>query len=120
MSLDGNLTLQILRKAEREGYGILSQTWRVLLSFRFFSSSTHQLSGDILLCSYDANMAIGLVRAAERARSPAILQLFPVTLEHGKGPFLRFCLDVLVFTAPVFSLRNADDLSSVHTKHRFL
>ncbi|KJA15911.1 hypothetical protein HYPSUDRAFT_333762 [Hypholoma sublateritium FD-334 SS-4] len=70
MSLNGNLTLQILHKAEREGYGILSQT------------------------CYDANMAIGLVRAAERARSPAVLQLFPVTLEHGKGPFLRFCLDV--------------------------
>ena len=74
----------------------------------------------IPLCSYDAKRAIGLVRAAERARSPAIRQLFPVTLEHGKGPFLRFCLDVLVFTEPVFSLRNADDLSSVHTKHRFL
>ncbi|PPQ68903.1 hypothetical protein CVT26_001840 [Gymnopilus dilepis] len=70
MSLEGNLTLQILAKAEQEGYGILAQT------------------------CYDTNMAIGLVRAAERARSPAILQLFPVTLAYGGGPFLKFCLGV--------------------------
>lgn len=109
MSLDGNLTLQILHKAERDGYGILSQTWRVALLSRFFSPSEHQLSGDISLSySYDANMAIGLVRAAERARSPAVLQLFPVTLEYGKGPFLRFCLDVFVSSAAVRPLRSAD------------
>lgn len=69
MSLENNLTLQILNKAEKEGYGILAQT------------------------CYDAHSVIGLVRAAERTRSPAILQLFPVTLAYGKGPFLRFCLD---------------------------
>lgn len=39
-------------------------------------------------------MAVGLVRAAERSRSPAILQLFPVTLAYGKGPFLRYCLEL--------------------------
>ncbi|KAF9467684.1 ketose-bisphosphate aldolase [Collybia nuda] len=66
----GNRSLDILHKAERGGYGILSQT------------------------CYDTQMAIGLVRAAEHARSPAILQLFPVTLAYGKGPFLQFCLDV--------------------------
>ncbi|KAI0317732.1 aldolase [Amylostereum chailletii] len=68
-SLKGNLTLEILLKAEREGYGILAQT------------------------CYDANQVIALVRAAERSRSPAILQLFPVTLAYGGGPFLKFCLD---------------------------
>jgi hypothetical protein len=31
-------------------------------------------------CSYDATAAIGLVRAAEKSKSPAILQLFPVTM----------------------------------------
>lgn len=41
-------------------------------------------------------MVIGFVQAAERARSPAILQLFPVTLAYGKGPFLQFCLNALV------------------------
>jgi hypothetical protein len=46
--------------------------------------------------SYDASSAIALVRAAERAKSPAILQLFPITLAYGKGPFLQFCLDVQV------------------------
>ncbi|KAF9483706.1 aldolase [Pholiota conissans] len=69
MSSENNLTLQILEKAERNGYGILAQ------------------------CCYDANMVIGLVQAAERARSPAILQLFPITLAYGKGPFLQFCLN---------------------------
>ncbi|KAH8110032.1 aldolase [Phellopilus nigrolimitatus] len=70
MSLANNLTLSILRKAEKQGYGILAQT------------------------CYDAHSAIGLVRAAERKKSPAILQLFPVTLAYGKGPFLQFCLNV--------------------------
>ncbi|OBZ71692.1 putative fructose-bisphosphate aldolase [Grifola frondosa] len=42
---------------------------------------------------YDANCVIGLVRAAERCRSPAIIQMFPVTLAYGKGPFLQFCLN---------------------------
>ncbi|GBE87003.1 ketose-bisphosphate aldolase [Sparassis latifolia] len=65
----GNRTLNILRKAEGEGYGILTQT------------------------CYDANCVLGLVRAAERRRSPAIVNLFPVTLAFGKGPFLQFCLN---------------------------
>jgi len=47
-----------------------------------------------IIFSYDTQMAIALVRAAERSRSPAILQLFPITLAYGKGPFLRFCLDL--------------------------
>ncbi|KAI0351448.1 aldolase [Trametes cingulata] len=69
MSLENNRTLSILRKAETEGYGILAQT------------------------CYDANCVIGLVRAAERCRSPAIIQMFPVTLAFGKGPWLQFCLN---------------------------
>lgn len=32
--------------------------------------------------SYDALAAIALVRAAEKAKSPAILQLFPVTMRE--------------------------------------
>ncbi|KAK0473573.1 aldolase [Armillaria novae-zelandiae] len=68
-SFKGNRTLEILLKAEQEGYGILAQT------------------------CYDAHSVIGLVRAAERSKSPAILQLFPVTLAYGKGPFLQFCLN---------------------------
>ncbi|KAF9267218.1 aldolase [Marasmius fiardii PR-910] len=67
--LEGNRTLDILSKAEKGGYGILAQT------------------------CYDAHSVIGLVRAAERLRSPALLQLFPVTLAYGKGPFLQFCLN---------------------------
>lgn len=43
---------------------------------------------------YDWGMARGLVRSAERNNSPAILQLFPVTLKYGQGPFLQYCLDL--------------------------
>ena len=43
--------------------------------------------------SYDAHCVIALVRAAEAAKSPAIIQLFPITLAYGKGPFLQFCLN---------------------------
>jgi fructose-bisphosphate aldolase class II len=44
-------------------------------------------------------MVIGLVRAAERMKSPAILQLFPLTLEYGgaNGEFLQFCVEQWVF-----------------------
>jgi len=86
--LQGNRTLEILEKAEREGYGILAQTWWVVLSPTF----EHKLI--YISLSYDAQMAVGLVRAAERSRSPAILQLFPVTLAYGKGLFLRYCLEL--------------------------
>jgi hypothetical protein len=44
--------------------------------------------------SYDASSAVGLVRAAERAKSPAILQLFPISLEYGGVAYLRFCVDL--------------------------
>ena len=47
----------------------------------------------IMLYRYDTNMVIALVRAAELARSPAIIQMFPVTLAFGKGPWLQFCLN---------------------------
>jgi len=70
MSVPNNRTLDICLKAEAGGYGILAQT------------------------CYDWGSAIGLVRAAEKARSPAILQLFPTTLKYGQGPFLQFCLDL--------------------------
>lgn len=35
---------------------------------------------DLVPDSYDALAAIALVRAAEKAKSPAILQLFPITM----------------------------------------
>ncbi|KAL7422850.1 hypothetical protein Q5752_002146 [Cryptotrichosporon argae] len=70
MSVPNNRTLDILKKAEAGGYGILAQS------------------------CYDGNMALALVRAAEAQQSPAILQLFPITVTHGGGEFLRYCLDV--------------------------
>jgi len=70
MSVPNNRTLDILRKAEEGGYGVIAQS------------------------CYDMTAVIGLVRAAERARSPAILQLFPITVKYGGGPFLQFCLNM--------------------------
>lgn len=94
-SLSNNLTLQILNKAEKEGYGVLAQTWCVTLSWVLVNALI-PLIATIYSSSYDAHSVIGLVRAAERNRSPAILQLFPVTLAYGKGPFLQFCLNACV------------------------
>ncbi|THH19141.1 hypothetical protein EW146_g1971 [Bondarzewia mesenterica] len=91
-SLKGNLTYEILTKAEREGYGILAQT------------------------CYDAQSVIALVRAAERNRSPVILQIFPVTLAYGKGPFLRFCLDASVFLIIKTLLPYPWDISDIQTR----
>ncbi|OCF33683.1 tagatose-bisphosphate aldolase [Kwoniella heveanensis CBS 569] len=82
--LPGNRTLEILSKAEAGGYGIVAQT------------------------CYDAGMAKGLVRAAERNKSPAILQLFPITLAAGGGPFLQYCLTLA---------HNASVPISVHLDH---
>ncbi|EIW66298.1 hypothetical protein TREMEDRAFT_65569 [Tremella mesenterica DSM 1558] len=79
-----NRTLDILAKAEAGGYGVIAQT------------------------CYDWGSAIGLVRAAERTKSPAILQLFPITLKYGQGEFLQFCLDVA---------HNASVPISVHLDH---
>ncbi|WOO82050.1 Putative fructose-bisphosphate aldolase [Vanrija pseudolonga] len=68
--LKNNRTLEILRKAEEGRYGILAQ------------------------CVYDANQALAFVRACEAKRSPGILQLFPITVKLGGGPFLRYCIDI--------------------------
>ena len=88
----GNRTIDILSKAEHEGYGVLAQVWYPRIPMFFTLTSNN----DNLHNSYDAGMAIAFVRAAERCRSPAILMLFPVTLTYGKGPFIRFCLDMYV------------------------
>ncbi|GHJ88970.1 hypothetical protein NliqN6_5372 [Naganishia liquefaciens] len=69
-TLANNRTLQILSKAEEGGYGVAAMT------------------------CYDAVAAVALVRAAERAKSPAIMQLFPVTMHWGGEPFLAFCLNL--------------------------
>ncbi|THH01191.1 hypothetical protein EW145_g6957 [Phellinidium pouzarii] len=69
MSFGNNLTLEILCKAEKDSYSILAQ------------------------CYYDAHSVIGVVCAAECKKSPAIIQIFSVTLDYGKGPILLECTD---------------------------
>jgi len=69
MGLEGNRTLDILSKAEAGKYGVVA------------------------LCCYDQTAVLSLVRAAEKMKAPAIIQIFPVTMHYGGKPFLRFCLD---------------------------
>lgn len=82
--LKDNLTLKILSRAEQEGYGIHAQ-----------------------VC-YDVQSVVAFVRAAEKARSPAMVQVFPATLSQFGKPFLRFCLD---------TCHNARVPISVHLDH---
>lgn len=63
-----NLTLSILQKAHQGGYAINAQS------------------------CYDVQSVVALVRAAEASRSPALCQLFPVTMAQFGKPFLEFCL----------------------------
>lgn len=66
------------------------------MSAASFEARLTLLDGIIAQTCYDAQSVVGLVRAAERQKSPAILQLFPVTLAYGGGPFLQYCLTMQV------------------------
>jgi fructose-bisphosphate aldolase class II len=79
---ENNLTLSILSKAEKGKCKLLALLQAPLTS----------IDGIIAQTCYDAQSVVGLVRAAERQKSPAILQLFPITLAYGGGPFLQYCL----------------------------
>lgn len=101
----------------------------------------------IFALSYDAIAAVGLVRAAERAKSPAILQIFPVTMREqtqsfhftgrayspdrpyrgdfadwGGKPFLAFLLDLAhSASAPVsVHLDHATTEEDIDTALRFV
>lgn len=47
----------------------------------------------LILRSYDTQSVIALIRAAEASRSPAILQLFPITMAQFGKEFVRFCIN---------------------------
>jgi len=104
MATKNNRTLDILKKAEEGGCECMLLLFaaqadcRWNLVFELVRPGRCRLLPQqvtrLLMPSYDAASAYGLVRAAERARSPAILQLFPITLAYGKGPFLQLCLDL--------------------------
>ncbi|PWN88800.1 aldolase [Acaromyces ingoldii] len=68
-SQERNRTLAILRSASKGKYAILAQ------------------------CCYDAQSVLATIRAAEKARSPAMVQLFPVTMKQFGIHFTRFVLD---------------------------
>ena len=68
-SLKDNRTLQILNKAAAGGYGIVAQS------------------------VYDAQSCTALIRACEKARSPALMQLFPITMRSFGPHFVKYCID---------------------------
>lgn len=60
-STEKNRTVAILHGAAEGGYAILAQ------------------------CCYDTQGVLATIRAAEKARSPAMVQLFPVTMKQVSG-----------------------------------
>ncbi len=62
--------------------------------------------------------------ACERQKAPAILQMFPITLERNGPEFLQYCIDVYVPTLPLshspetrISAHNASVPIAVHLDH---
>lgn len=62
---DSNKHLAILRNAEKGGYGVIAAI------------------------AYNIEQVIGLIAAAEKARSPLILQFFPWAVQYGDGLLIR-------------------------------
>ncbi|KAI5370443.1 Putative fructose-bisphosphate aldolase, class-II, aldolase-type TIM barrel [Septoria linicola] len=63
--LSSNKTVQILSKAENEGYGVIAAI------------------------AYSIEQILGLVKAAENARSPLILQFFPWAITFSNGLLIK-------------------------------
>jgi len=70
VNASNNLTLSILEKAEAGKYAILAQS------------------------CYDAQSVLALISSAEASKSPAILQLFPITLSQFGKHWVAFVLKV--------------------------
>ncbi|EGR47339.1 tagatose-bisphosphate aldolase [Trichoderma reesei QM6a] len=83
-SLEDNTTLRILRAADKGNYGVLAAV------------------------GYNLEQILGFVRAAERKRSPLIIQLFPWAIAHSDG--------VLVHAAAQ-AARQASVPVAVHLDH---
>ncbi|OAA54590.1 Ketose-bisphosphate aldolase, class-II [Niveomyces insectorum RCEF 264] len=82
--LEGNKTLQILRAAEAGKYGVLAAI------------------------AYNLEHILGFVRAAERKRSPLIIQLFPWAITYSQG---------LLVHAAAQAARQASVPIAVHLDH---
>lgn len=79
-----NRHLQILKAAEEGGYGVLAAI------------------------AYNIEHILGLIRAAEKARSPLILQFFPWAIEFSDGLIIRTAAD---------AARRATVPVSIHLDH---
>ncbi|MCO5585399.1 hypothetical protein L7F22_039332 [Adiantum nelumboides] len=84
LSTEKNLSLKILKAAAKGKYAILAQS------------------------CYDAQSVIALIRAAEETRSPAIAQLFPITMKQFGIHFTKFVIE---------SCHSAKVPISVHVDH---
>ncbi|KAH7043177.1 tagatose 1,6-diphosphate aldolase [Macrophomina phaseolina] len=75
---DSNRTIQILKAAERGRYGVLAAI------------------------AYNLEQILGLVRAAEKARSPLIIQFFPWAITYSDGLLIRAAADAIkTATVPI-------------------
>ncbi|KKY25755.1 putative ketose-bisphosphate aldolase class-2 [Diplodia seriata] len=81
-----NRTLRILKAAEEGHYGVLAAI------------------------AYNTEQILGLVRAAQRARSPLILQFFPWAITYSDGLLIRTAADAIEHVA-------ADVPISIHLDH---
>ncbi|CDZ98367.1 Fructose 1,6-bisphosphate aldolase [Phaffia rhodozyma] len=88
-TLRNNRTLEILRKADEGSYGVVAMN------------------------VYDIQSAIGTIRAAERTNSPAIIEIFPVTLHYLGKPGLQ-CLLSLAKEAKVPIAIHLDHATTDH------
>lgn len=103
---EDNLTYKILTAAREGKYAVPAFNWYGC----FGETSSHPPKSVVSLnqlltrvsTSYNANAIMGVIKAAERTNSPAIIQLFPWTL-HFQGPhFVRFvCATAKASKAPV-------------------
>lgn len=84
LSSENNLSLKILKAASKGKYAILAQS------------------------CYDVQSVIALIRAAEQTNSPAIAQLFPITMAQFGMHFTRFVIE---------SCHSAKVPISVHVDH---
>ncbi|KAL1619954.1 hypothetical protein SLS56_009873 [Neofusicoccum ribis] len=77
---EGNRTIQILKAAEKGKYGVLAAI------------------------AYNIEQILGLVRAAEKARSPLIIQFFPWAITYSNGLLIRAAADAIKGTSVAISI----------------
>ena len=98
---ENNRSWQILHAAAKGGYAVGAYNWYVRPKLWHTGSQphtctqihtrthTHQLT-KLISRSYNDDGVISVIRAAERCKSPAIIQLFPWTIKFQGPHFVRY------------------------------